>query len=130
VQRSAGGAQAVEALGMADAGARCHPVHLSRYDDLLDPQAVAVGDLALKQIGHGGEADMGVRAHIGIARHMRRQIERTHMVEKNKGTDHAALGERQHAADLQRAQAAPPRFDHHVEHVSLLVADQLIMGRV
>ena len=73
---------------------------------------------------------MRMRAHIGVTRHMRRQIERTHMVEEDEGTDHAALGKRQHAADLKCAKTAAPRFDHHVEHVSLLVADQLIMGRV
>jgi hypothetical protein len=72
-------------LGVHDAAAGRHPVDGARFDALVGAQAVAVIHRALKQIGHGGQADMRVRPHvvIGIGRH----IDRAEMVEENEGAD-------------------------------------------
>src|SRR5689334_24553515 len=58
----------LEAFGMGDALARCHPVHLSRPDCLFAVEAVAMHDLALEQISDRGKADMRMRADVDVAR--------------------------------------------------------------
>ena len=71
-------------------------------------------DLALEQIGHGGEADMRMRPDIEAG--ARREDRRTHMVEEHERAERAALGERQHAAHLEPvAEIAGTRLDRHLE---------------
>jgi len=41
-----------------------HPVHLARRDGDLGADAIAMGDLAVEQVGDGGEADMRVRPDV------------------------------------------------------------------
>src|SRR5205807_5727301 len=48
---------------------------------------------------------------VDVARKAGGKIHRTHMVEENKGADHAPLGRRQDAAHFEPAQIAPPLFD-------------------
>jgi len=51
----------------------------------LGAQTVAVHDLAVEQIGDGGEADMGVRAYVHLARDAGRQFHRPEMIEEDEG---------------------------------------------
>ena len=47
------------ALGMRNPAPGRHPIDRARPDRLDRSETVAVQDLAMKEIGHGGEADMG-----------------------------------------------------------------------
>jgi hypothetical protein len=85
------------ALGMNDAAARGHPVQLAGADRLHRAEAVAVQDLAAEQIGHRGEADVGMRPDVESAAGA--QQRRPHLVEENEWPDHAALLRRQRPAD-------------------------------
>ena len=62
VRRLAGGC--ARPLGVGDAAPRHHPVYRARQDDLVRAQAVAVLELAAKEVGDGREADMGMRADV------------------------------------------------------------------
>src|SRR5690606_11717671 len=100
-----------------DATASGHPVDLSRADRLGVAQAVTMHDLTGKQIGHRRQADVRMRANVDAAIDAWRQIERPDVVEEDVGADHAALGEGQHAADLQAtAQTAAALFDDVFDH--------------
>jgi hypothetical protein len=66
-------------------------------------------DFAFEQVGHGGEADMRMRAHIQARSGM--QHRRPHLVEKDERTDHAPLGRWQGAPDLKAADIVGPRHD-------------------
>ena len=77
------------AFGMDDALAGGHPVSTSpgRYR-LLEPQAVAMHDLASEKIGHRGETDMGMRAHIyALAED---ELGRSHLIEEDEGSEPSA----------------------------------------
>ncbi len=64
-QARAVGAQLVgRALGVGDAAAGRHPVHLARTDGHDAAEAVAMQDRALEQVAHGGQADVRVRPHV------------------------------------------------------------------
>src|SRR5918995_1341405 len=52
------------ALGMHDASGGPHPIHRPRFDGLFGTKAVAVKDLALKQIDDSREVDVWVRTHV------------------------------------------------------------------
>src|SRR5581483_7323292 len=68
------------------------------------------------QIGDGGEPDMRMRANVGLARHLRRKLQRTHVIEEYERAHHAPLSERQDAPDFQEADAARTRGDDEGEH--------------
>ena len=78
-------------------------------DGDLGAHAVAVGDLAVEQIGDGGEADVRVRAHVDAARDAGRELDRPHVVEEHERPDHPVLREGQHPPHLEPAQIAAPR---------------------
>jgi hypothetical protein len=100
---------------MGDAASGGHPVDRAGADGLHAARAVAMHNLALEKIGHGGETDMRMRPDIEAG--ARREDGRTHMVEKNEGPERAALGEGQHAAHLEPvAEIAGARLDRHLEH--------------
>jgi hypothetical protein len=67
---------------MHDAAARAHPVHRRRLDRLLGPQAVAVQDLALEEVGHGGQVDVRMRAHVDAL--VGQELGRPHLVEEDE----------------------------------------------
>jgi hypothetical protein len=79
---------------MHDALSCSHPVDVPRTNRLIRPQTVAVIDLALKEIGHGREADVRVRAHVHTFAGAKNCG--AHMVEKRERADHAALSRGQH----------------------------------
>ena len=62
---------------------------------------------------------MRMRPHVDIARNARRKIHRPHVVEEDERPDHAALGKRQHAADLEPAETFHPAIDDDIEHLHL-----------
>ena len=109
-------AQLLEALGMRDAAAGSHPVDLAGAHRLLRTDTVAVHDLACEQIGDGRQADVRMRTHIGLARQTGRKVLGAHTIEKDVGPDHAALGERQHAADLEAAKVPVALLDDEFDH--------------
>jgi len=88
---------------MGDSAPGGHPVHLARRDGDLGADAVAVGDLAVEEIGDGGKADVRVRANIDAARDARLESDRPHVIEEGERPHHAALGEGQNAPDLEAA---------------------------
>jgi hypothetical protein len=115
----------IGALGVDDAAPRGHPVHLARRDDLVVAQAVAVVDLALEQVGDGGQPDVRVRPHVHAL--PRQEVSRAHVVQEDEGPDHAALVEGQDAPDLQpAAEVLLPGFDDEFDHgLSLWSAAQI-----
>jgi len=110
----------LEAFGVGDAAARRHPVDLGRADVLLDAQAVAVGDLAVEQIGQGRDADVRVRAHVHGLGNAGGHVHGAHVVEEDKRTDRATLGERQDAADLKAAEILAALVDDEFDHIGFL----------
>jgi hypothetical protein len=76
-----------------------HPVHITGRNALYESEAVAVHQRALKQIGHRGQPDMRMRAHID--RLPRLEANRTHMIEKNERTNGATPRSRQKTPDFK-----------------------------
>jgi hypothetical protein len=109
-------AQSLEALGVGDATASGHPVDFAGMDRLQRTDAVAMHDLAVIQIRDGRQPDVRMRAHVCLAWQARHQVLRTNAVEEYVGPHHAALGERQDAADLEAAEVATPLRDDQVDH--------------
>jgi len=101
---------------VGDAAACGHPVDLGRADILLDAQAVAVGDLAVEQIGQGRDADVRVRAHVDRLGDAGGHVHRAHVVEEDEGADRATLGEGQDAADLKAAEILAALVDDEFDH--------------
>ena len=109
-----------KALGMGDAAPGHHPVDLAGPDRLLGPDAVAVHDLAGKDIGDGRQPDMRVGSHIDGARHAPWHVERAQMIEKHEWPDRPARGGRQDAPDVKPSEAAAALVDHCLDHQFLL----------
>ena len=59
---------------------------------------------------------MRVRAHVSLARQVRRKRERSHVVEEDERPDHPPLGKRQDPPDLEKADAAAARGNDEREH--------------
>src|SRR5262245_6815193 len=76
-------AGALEALRMGDAATGRHPIDLARNDRLLGPDAIAMHDLALEQIGDRGQADMRVGTNVDLLADAGRELDRSHMVEED-----------------------------------------------
>ncbi len=69
-------------LGMDDAPARRHQIHIARRNHHLRAKRIPVADFAVEQIGDGGKADMRMRAHI---EHLAgRQDRRAHLVKEDE----------------------------------------------
>src|SRR5438105_12310422 len=102
---------------MRDAPPGDHPVDFAGPDGLLGIETVAMHDLAVEQIGDGRKADMRMRPDVNVARHTAREIHRTHMVKKNKGTNHALPRLRQYASDRESAKAAEPFCYNIFQHL-------------
>jgi hypothetical protein len=115
VQESAVLAHRLEALGMTDAAARGHPVHFARSNHLMKAEAVAMDDLAREQIRDRRQADVRMWPHVDAARQIRGHLLRSHVIEEHERADHAPLGPRQHAADLESTEIAAPRIDDHLD---------------
>ena len=104
------------AFGMHDAASRGHPVDIAGLDFLHRAEAVAVHHRALPQVGHGGQADMRMRAHrdrLLAAEHRRPDV-----VEEHERTDAAPIGTRQDPADGESAEVVQARtveFGHGVD---------------
>ena len=75
-----------------------------------------MGDLTFEQISDGREPDMWMRAHVGLARQVRRKRERAYVVEEDERPDHAPLGKGQDSPDLEQADAAAARGNDEREH--------------
>ena len=118
---------AVGALGMGDAGAGGHPVDVAGHDRLVGAEAVAVQDLALEQVGDGGEADMRVRAHVEAA--SGEELAGAHLVEEDERADHLALARRQGAADLEAAEVVRARQQDEFDRAWQGVA-RCVFGRL
>ena len=110
------------ALGMGDAAAGGHQVQRAGRDGDLRAQAVAVHDLALEQVGRGGEADMRVRADVDALADD--EVGRAHLVPEDEGADHLPPRRGQGAADLEPAEVAGAGDDDGLDGVAgVLVAE-------
>src|SRR5579863_2784964 len=74
---------------MHDTAAGDHPVDRARSNRLHGAEAVAVNDLAVEQVGDGGQSDMRVWTHVQATPGA--QYGRSHLIEEDKRPDHAAL---------------------------------------
>ena len=73
--------------------------------------AVAMHDLARKQIGDGGEADVRMRPHIDGLRKPGREVLGADVIEEDERPDHVPACERQHPSDFEPAEIPPPLVD-------------------
>src|SRR5712671_4377395 len=89
-------ARRIGALGMYDAAAGGHPVHRAGPDRDGGAEAVAVHDLAVEQVGDGGEPAVRMRAYVEAVAGL--EHGRTEMIEEHERADHARLRRRQRAA--------------------------------
>ena len=116
------------AFRMHDAGPRRHQVELPRLDGNGAAEAVAVHDLAVEQIGHGGEPDVRMRAHVDAGAD--EELRRTHLIEKDKRPDHLPPRRRQGAAHGEAAEVASARHDHLLDGLAgAHIAGLRIVGR-
>ena len=104
------------ALGVGDAAAGGHQVHGAGRDLQRVALAVAMHDAAVEQVGDGGEADVGMRAHVHAL--SGDELHRPHLVEEDEGTDHLPLAMRQRAAHLEAAEVACAGHDDEVEGIA------------
>src|SRR3954469_21912858 len=95
---------------MGDAAASRHPVDSTGADRLHRAKAVAVHDLTLEQVGDGSQPDMRMGPNIQPVSNQ--ELRRSHLVQKDEGTDHAPLDRGQGAADLKAPDIAGTRYDH------------------
>jgi hypothetical protein len=74
-----------------------------------------VQDLALEEIGDGGQADVRVGPDVDAL--AGQEVRGPHVIQEDEGTHHPPLGEGQHAADLQTiAQVLATPFEDHLDH--------------
>ena len=104
------------AFGMHDAAPGRHPIDGARPDRQRGAEAVAVHDLAVEQIGDGGEPDMRVRPDVDAVAGLEHR--RAEMVEEDEGSDHARAGRRQRAMDLKAAEIDRARYDQLLDRVA------------
>ena len=83
---------------MDDAAPGRHQVDRAGLDALDVAQAVAVDQRAGIEIGHGGQADVRMRAHVA-GRPFAGELRRSHVIEEDEGTDRRNLGRRQESLD-------------------------------
>ncbi len=69
-----------------------HQVYRARSNHLFIPEAVAVHDLALEQVGYGRQANVWMRPHLDAL--ARRKLGRPHVIEKDERAHHATLSRR------------------------------------
>src|SRR6185437_5101699 len=113
VDRAAGRAQFRSGtLGMHDAAAGGHPVHLAGTDRRRGAEAVTVHDFAVEQISDGGEPDMRVRPYVQPVTGA--EFRRPEMVKENEWSDHARARRRQSAADRETIAEIDRARHHHV----------------
>src|SRR6185503_11038495 len=86
-------------LGMDDAATRGHPVDFARPDRHCGAEAVAVHDLAVEKIGHGGEPYMRMGTNVEPVTCVK--LCRSEMIDKDERADHACLGGRQCTPDRE-----------------------------
>ena len=78
---------------MDDALTRRHQIDRPGLDQLLRAQRVAVKEGTFIHIGHGGEVDVRMRAHVDPL--PRADLGRAGLIEEDEGADHRALPDRQ-----------------------------------
>ena len=115
----------LEALGVRDATASDHPVHLTRTDRLLGADTVAMHELAREEIRERCEADVRMGTDVHGLRNASRKVDRSHVIEEHEWADHPALRKGQHAPDFEATEVATTLFDHEVDHFSLQMARRL-----
>ena len=94
---------------MDNAPSRGHPVNRARLDRLHAAETIAMNDRAGKQIGDRGQADVRMGPHVDAL--ARRQLGRSHLIEKDERSDATPLQRRQHAAHFEPADIAGTRHD-------------------
>ena len=91
-------------------------------------ETVAVHDLAVEKIGHGGEPDMRMRANVEPVACVK--LRRSEMIEKDERADHACSGGRQCTPDREIAEIDRARHDDLGNSVALIcVAGGRILAR-
>ncbi len=101
---------------MHDATPGRHQVHSTRFNRERAPETVAMKNLALEQVRHRRQPDMGMRAHVDAATFDERR--RAHLIEEDEGADHLALCGGQHAAHLETAEIPRARDDDLLDLVA------------
>ncbi len=73
-------------------------------------------DLAIEQVGDGGEPDVGMRPDVEAV--TEQELGGPHLVEEDEGADHLAASRRQRAAHLEAADVACARYDHLLDGIA------------
>ena len=85
-------------------------------------------DLAIEQVGDGGEPDVRMRAHVDAGAD--EKLGGAHLVEEDEGADHLAACRGQRTAHREAAEVAGARHDDLLEGVAgAMVARLRIFGR-
>ena len=102
---------------MGNAAPGGHQVHRAGGDLERIALAVAMHDAAIEQVGDGGKSDVRVRAHVEPL--PSDELNRSHLIEEDEGTDHLALAMRQRAAHREAvAEIAYARNNDELERVA------------
>ena len=105
-------------LGMYDAAASRHPVHVAGTDRLHVAKTIAVLHRAAEQIGYGRQADERMRTHVNAT--PRCELRRAHMVEKHERTDMARTQLRQQPAHLEAAEVVDFGVENRDRHARMV----------
>src|SRR5262249_11670373 len=103
-------------------------VQLARADGHRRPQVVAVHDLAVEQVGDGGEPDMGMRTYVHPGTD--EELGRAHLIEEDERADHLPARGGEGAGDRETAEIAGARYNHLLEGVAgaLVAGNGIVIG--
>src|SRR5262245_39351549 len=101
---------------MNDAAAGRHPIYFARFDRLHRTEAIAMDNRAGEKISDCRKTDVRMRPHVEAPASL--QIRRSHLVEKNKRSNAALLGGRQHAANFESAEIPGPRHEDSLKRLA------------
>src|SRR5262249_36557155 len=96
-------------LGMHNSTTGSHQVDLAGPNGQCRPEAIAMRDLTIEQVGDGRETDMRMRPDVDPV--PREKLCWSHLIEENEWSDHLALRGGKRASDLEIAKVAGARHD-------------------
>src|SRR5262249_7714556 len=108
------------ALRMDDASTGSHPIYFAGPDRHGCPEAVAVNDFTIKQVGHGGEPDVRVGPDVEAVAGA--EFGWTEMVEENEGANHSCARRRQRTTHSKVTEINGARHDNLAYGVTLIAA--------
>src|SRR3569832_1513068 len=117
MQRPAHLTDLLKPLRMSDPTARRHPVDFAWMNVFMRPHAVAMRDLAFKQVRHSGQPDVRMRPNIRGLREPWSKIRGPDVIEENERSNHLVRTVRQNAPNLETTEVTAALVNYSLQHV-------------